>query len=310
MFNLVLDWCTNAHKGRSQLDINADYATVIKAFRPGHGCSCRATTTQVSLSAFQSTLPSAGSGTADQSSAVEEEPQWRQLHLQKSCQVVTEWESWSGCGGVGCCCTSVTFKTHWMHLGSWLFHTHLGVCYWKWSEAAGDDHLDRAPFHYSAREVMMTGVFLEGMLARSSLLFWWWWWPSFSAKTVVSLHHMSMKPCLIQILINRNHFFCFINPTAIMTMALMTKLGEHTMLMGTLDTNWCALSHSGCSTYFNGTLRFFVVHPIIDAELQVTPSITIVDGTIQQYEPMAWVHSQRRSAIDTGSRCCTFPLDW
>lgn len=47
--------------------------------------------------------------------------------------------------------------------------------------------------------------------------------------------------------------------------------------------------------YFDGTKCFFVVHPITDAELQVLPSVTITDGTVP-YEPMARVHSRRRSA--------------
>ncbi len=42
LFKLLLDWRTDAHKGKSQADLNAEYTTVIESFRPGQNRSRRA----------------------------------------------------------------------------------------------------------------------------------------------------------------------------------------------------------------------------------------------------------------------------
>lgn len=95
MFKLILDWHTDAHKGRSQLELDAEYATFVEAYRPNPPNSRRAKTTTSSVASSSSMTSSTGEseGTAsvstDQSSTLEE-PQRKRIRLQKSRRVVTE----------------------------------------------------------------------------------------------------------------------------------------------------------------------------------------------------------------------------
>lgn len=95
LFKLILDWRTDAHKGRSQLELDAEYATFVEAYRPNPPNSRRAKTTTSSVASSSSMTSSTGEseGTAsvstDQSSTLEE-PQRKRIRLQKSRRVVTE----------------------------------------------------------------------------------------------------------------------------------------------------------------------------------------------------------------------------
>ncbi|KAI2510963.1 hypothetical protein MHU86_3435 [Fragilaria crotonensis] len=94
LFKLVLDWRTDAHKGRSQLELDAEYATFVEAYRPNPPNSRRAkatTSSVASSSVTSSTGDSEGTASvsADQT-PTPEEPQRKRIRLQKSRRVVSE----------------------------------------------------------------------------------------------------------------------------------------------------------------------------------------------------------------------------
>ena len=94
LFKLLLDWRADAHKGKTQVQSNTDYDTVVEAFRPGQtgqpGRRARATTSSPSPSTSTTVTDTSGSSSNDNGNVAEEPRQRKRIRLQKSRRVVTE----------------------------------------------------------------------------------------------------------------------------------------------------------------------------------------------------------------------------
>ena len=96
LFKLLLDWRADAHKGKTQAQLNTDYDTVVEAYRPGQagqnsGRRSRATTVSQSPTTTTTTDTDTSVYASVDNSNVAEEPQQRKrIRLQKSRRVVTE----------------------------------------------------------------------------------------------------------------------------------------------------------------------------------------------------------------------------
>ena len=91
LFKLVLDWRTDAHKGKTQLQLNDAFDTVIETYRPNvksrKTSSSNSTSTPQELSGSTEASNSAGEAPAQDG---EEGPPRKRIRLQKSRRIVTE----------------------------------------------------------------------------------------------------------------------------------------------------------------------------------------------------------------------------
>jgi hypothetical protein len=90
LFKLVLDWRNDAHKGKTQLQLNEAFDTVIKTYRPS--AKSRKTSSSGSMSAPQESGPIETSRSAGEPPAqgVSDGSPRKRIRLQKSRRVVTE----------------------------------------------------------------------------------------------------------------------------------------------------------------------------------------------------------------------------
>lgn len=91
MFKLLLDWRTDAHKGKTQDQLTSEYATTIEKIRPPAGPSNRGSSSSGSTASGETTTTATSSSSGGSSNQQgDNTPARKRIRLQKSRRVVTE----------------------------------------------------------------------------------------------------------------------------------------------------------------------------------------------------------------------------
>ncbi|KAI2497185.1 hypothetical protein MHU86_17333 [Fragilaria crotonensis] len=89
-FKLALDWQTDAHKGRTQEELNKNYDTIVESFIPGQKSSKKSKSRSNTSSPESSGMASATTTGSDLQTEGDSESPRKRIRLQKSRRVVTE----------------------------------------------------------------------------------------------------------------------------------------------------------------------------------------------------------------------------